>query len=598
MEISNMKLNRIIYLMLFTLLVCGLSSCSENSYWDGAGGQEGFSFNASSQSFTFTNDDVMDVVEVPITRANASGEVTLPIEAEFSSSLLSGPSSVTFEDGQRTANYVITCNGFEIGDEATATLQFDKSLASAAGTDSTYVKVVLDYVWNSIGTGKFNDYVTMQSDDNYEVEFYQNETYPNRFRIMNPYKDFWSSESAETGSSMSEYVEFWVLSAGDVIANTTITQDGLVYFRDFYTGEIDADYDAEICAMHPSRLTSLAGESNWLYNKVLSYQDNGLPAQVQLAPVFYMFGVGGYNYTQYNGVITITFPDVVIYDYSAGVTYNGRSIDTDDNETVNVTVSLGADVASAKIALIQTDNPNSALSAMLSGQVETTDVEASGDMSLPLTNPQNGTYTIMLITYDENGEAQEADYAQFKYTSAAVQETWTAIATGTYTYNYMFANEDGSPYDDEGLILYQCDQDGTKYKIEHWGYDTDFTFTMDDNGSILVDEQETGVENGYGMIYVMDLVTAAGSTSMGQSSFDGSNTFNFAVYYGDTEYTYGYGTETFVITGGPSAAKKQLNARRTSIPVRKNASKTIIPELKKKQLETKFGLNNILRNFK
>lgn len=583
-----MKIFTYIQIALVMLLVGGLASCSENDYWDGATTQEGYTFNANSQSFTFTNNDVFETVEIPVTRSTTKGEATLPITATFSSDKVSGPASVTFADGQNTANYVITCKGFDMGDEETAILEFDNSLVSTSGKDSTHVSILLDYVWNSIGEGKFND--AFWFEDNYDVEFLQNETYPNRYRLVKPYAGFIESEGATASSSISNYLEFWVLSKGDVVRGQTCPTDGLVYFPDCNTGYHYDSYDADVNILHPSKFTSLSDPSNWTYSKVLSTQENGMPAQVQLAPYEYMYGVGGWNYTQYNGVITITFPGVKIYDYSVSLKYTGRTIDTDDNESVNATIGFGADVAYAKVAVVPGD-AESALNAMLSGSIEGTEITAAGDYSLPLTDPVSGTYTVIVIGYSADGEAQSYDYANFKYT-AGVQETWTAIGTGDYTYKIVFANEDGTPYVDSGLTLYQNDQDQTKFKIEHWGYDVDFTFTMDADGNVLVDEQETGAETDNGALYVLDLVTAAGSTQYGQSSYDKSTgTFTFAVYYADAKTGYGYGYETFVLNS--SAAKKSFV--RPSVSLK---AQPLFNNMKIKKAEKQFKLNGILNGFK
>lgn len=548
-----MKLNKFIYVAIFMLCVCGVTSCSDSGYWDESTNQNGFSFKSSSQSFTFTNNDVMDVVEIPITRANASGEATLPLEVSFSSDLLSGPSSVTFADGQKTANYVITCTGFELGDEATATVQFDKTLASAAGVDSTKVTVLLDYVWNSIGVGKFNDAWTTNSDETYDVEFMQNASLPNRFRVMYPYTSFWGEDASP---SISNFVEFWVLSPGDVLGSTTVTKENLVYFKDFYTGEYVDDYDAEITAMHPARFTSMADESNWLCNKVLSTQENGLPAQVQLAPMFYMMGVGGYNYTQYNGVITITFPGVKIYDYSGEVTYNGRSIDAKDKEAVNVSVKLGSDVDYAKIAIVATGNAEDALYAVLDDKVETTTITESGDLQLPFDNQDTGKYTIMLVTYDENDEAEYYDYDQFTY-GATPTYTWEPIYTGNYVYTQFFGSEE-EPETDADLVLYECVENPDLFKIEHWGYDVDFVFTFDDDGNVMVSDQPTGYEHSqYGMVMVDDLVDYTGGINYGYSYYE-DGVFNFAVIYYVSGGYLSMGNETFYLTG---AYARSANAR-------------------------------------
>jgi hypothetical protein len=69
------------------------------------------------------------------------------------------------------------------------------------------------------------------------------------------------------------------------------------------------NYSADVLIIHPKDLSSTAAESNWTHNKVLNYQADGkTPGQIQLAPWYYMNGVGGWNQSQNDGIIIITFP--------------------------------------------------------------------------------------------------------------------------------------------------------------------------------------------------------------------------------------------------------------------------------------------------
>ena len=59
---------------------------------------------------------------------------------------------------------------------------------------------------------------------------------------------------------------------------------------------------------HPSRFSSFNTDSGWAYNRVVAWQDNGLPNEIELAPLYNMSGVGSYNYIGQEGIIRITFP--------------------------------------------------------------------------------------------------------------------------------------------------------------------------------------------------------------------------------------------------------------------------------------------------
>lgn len=140
--------------------------------------------------------------------------------------------------------------------------------------------------------------------------------------------------------------------------------------------------------------------------------------------------------------------------------------------------------------------------------------------------------------------------------------------TGDFSYDQVFGGTD------PGLTL-TCQSASNSsaaiFTISHWCYDVDFNFVwnMDDN-TITVPEQFTGyTHSSYGDVYVSDLNTYVGSNSQAASYYDATSaTFYFnLIYYVDAGY-FGYGYETFAITGEASAAirkkMQELQARRHS----------------------------------
>ena len=125
--------------------------------------------------------------------------------------------------------------------------------------------------------------------------------------------------------------------------------------------------------------------------------------------------------------------------------------------------------------------------------------------------------------------------------------SWTLVGTGDFVYTQFFGDED-EPEVDEGLELYQNDDDPTRYRIEKWGAGVNFTFTYDEEtGEVLVDDQGTGYTHpNYGSVYVDDLLDYTGSSNNGTSYFE-DGVFYFAViYYVDAGY-FGYGYEQFIL---------------------------------------------------
>jgi hypothetical protein len=156
---------------------------------------------------------------------------------------------------------------------------------------------------------------------------------------------------------------------------------------------------------------------------------------------------------------------------------------------------------------------------------------------------------------------EDYNYANFHYTGSEAPETWTAIAVGDYTYG-AWAAMGGMV--DEGLTLYQSDSDSTKYKITNWafvdeknGVYPEFQFTFDGTTDVKVGDFESGaVHNTYGPVYVCDASDYFNPSESPQepSYYDAaSKTFHFNVVYYVSQGAFGYGFETFEITGAPTA---------------------------------------------
>ena len=169
------------------------------------------------------------------------------------------------------------------------------------------------------------------------------------------------------------------------------------------------------------------------------------------------------------------------------------------------------------------------------------------------------------ITLTIADESLTTPYGLSEYTfTVGIPSPWVEIATGDYTYSLFF---DGV---DEDLTLYQNEVDPTRYKIEHWGYDVDFTFTYDEEtGEVVVDDQEIGYEYGsYGMVYVDERADYFGTTEAGTSYYENGTFYFCVVYYVSAGY-FDYGYETFTITSETSSLASTTKALSVSQSVKK-----------------------------
>lgn len=148
--------------------------------------------------------------------------------------------------------------------------------------------------------------------------------------------------------------------------------------------------------------------------------------------------------------------------------------------------------------------------------------------------------------------------------------------TGTFTYKNMMSGTD------PGLSMTcvtDADPTAAIFTIGHWFYDVDFSFVwnMEDN-TITIPETFTGyTHSSYGPVYVSDLSTYTGSASyLPYNYYDKSSaTFHFmTIYYVSAGY-FGYGDETFAITGeaASSIRKKLLRVKAQSMAKKNTLNK-------------------------
>ena len=599
-------------LFIATALLGGMmSSCSEDGVWDQASQANlwltngtAYTFDNSTINYTYYPADVMkDMdVNVTVTRGTTQGTVEVPIECVISDNeLISAPTSVTFQDGSNTALYPIHVKQeFEPGISATAKLVIDtlsvgipavpkpkKLEPGATHEDSvqfladstayavyvgklsqyklaTTVTVEKDYNWVSLGTGKYYDAFTWGS-TYYEAEIQQAVEDKSWYRVVDPYTQALEDYELTVKDGPSKFVKVKLLKPGDVIRGTTVTMKDLVYFPDIKTGEFSDNYGAEINAFHPSKFSSLSAESNWTYSRVASYQKDGTPAQILLAPFYYMMGVGGWNYTQQTGLISIVFPGVKIYNYSAKIEYAG--LFTHPNNTIYALATYelsGADAKKAaayKVAVIPQDYDAEAVAdAIAAGEYPASDLEdVLKDERIQIEIPEGmtGKLQIILVIIDKNEEGTALEVknvvaAPFEYYGGA--DPWKSIGMATYYEDFI-----GSVFG-IGVLNYQVEiqensQASGMYRLvnpyeyypanEEGDYTPGTSFNIEINASdpegVYITKQPIGMNWGYGDMYIQ---------TQGSFYLDNGNSFEDIKEYGwfgtlkNKVITFPYGTRT------------------------------------------------------
>lgn len=549
-----MKLNKF-FLGLLGLSAMVMTSCSDSDDYQWAsitGGDQVYFSNTLPTTRNLSMSETKFIV--PVTRVTTTNATTVNISLTSDDNFLTAPSSVSFPAGASTADIEITYDPEALGYDnfKNAVLKItDESQTNAYGNFTYSFSAGIPSPYKSLGKGSITDNFWFEATAS--VTIMQNTQNPNEFRIMTPFEGLAKAAGASLDGNQEPYIQLTLLKPGDTFYNVTVTKNDLVGYTDLCTGYFYSSYEADVYMLFPGRFTSMASEDFWGYNKVVEWQENGLPGRIQLAPYFYMFGVGGWNNTQADGVVVIDFPGYAPKDLSAEMDYLGVLTDPAGAANAAINLTLGADVADARAIVVSADADADAVAdAIAAGDVEAMAVTA-GTNYVPISEGLTGKLMVVLAIFDE-GNLKNVATATFEYYGGGANP-WEVFAQGDYVYTQFFGDED-DPYTDAGLeVQYNAEEDA--YRITHWGYDVDFTFTWNkETNECHVPSQFTGyTHSSYGDVYVAEANDLNPEWGVPSSSYDPeTRTFSFGVAYYVSAGVFGAGVETFTLT--PAQARR------------------------------------------
>ena len=383
------------------------------------------------------------VITFTVAREKTDGDLIVPINVKDTSSIFNiKPVNAVFEDGQSETTISFDYARIAVGQEYLVSLSIegDEFVSKYSTLPSNLDFTVLVEKWNDLGVGTFTMNVYWDP-FTCAVRFFQSDLNPAIYRI----KMHEVLEDGTTDLIFSEeqntYLYLKVLKKGDKVFDNVADKDDLVFFDVFHTGIINSTYNAELLFVHPGALSSFT-VSDWYYNKVIQVKEDGSPAVIQLAPYIFMNGIGGWSFIDQDEAIILVLPGCQLVNYSmeieAGYSENG---------VLPVKFELGADVAKVKYA-IYPGTLNSAQVTRYAGQIA--DGSAEGIATLPadgiakLTLPETGVYTVVAVSFDAAGEAQETATAAINYVAEGdnkdVELYSGLVATGKYGKEYTSDN--------------------------------------------------------------------------------------------------------------------------------------------------------------
>lgn len=498
-----MKLYKV--LAIIGLASLSLASCQKKyADYEPAAKETGaqFYFSNSMQTYVKLTPDT-ESIDIEVLRIDdaAAGTASISVSDESKVIVAEGEKtiSVPFAQGAKKATFSIPVdmNEIEYGDKFSLILKITAEITQYAISEITIVAEFPE-PWISLGKGIFTE--DFWYEDSAEVEIQQNQVAPNQFRIVDPF-----SVMAKTMSGDEEdyaYLYFRVLKPGEVISDITVTENDLVYFSSTSTGYYYSNYDAIIWIHHPVVFSKTHTEDFWLHNVVLSYQENGLPGIIQLAPWYYMDSVGGWNLSQEDDIVSIIFPGVILKDYSVETEFAGMFTDINENVFGVANVNFGEDVDGGKAVLVPGKDPTVGLQLIKNDDESVIDViGAEIKLQLP-EDAETGSYTIVVVSIGD-GEIQETDYCTFFYQASEVELDWDWLVG-----EWVEQDSEGDPY---SIIISKKDET-TAIFTNIWDNGADIEGTVDFAAGTVTFKSPTNLGDFYGGFLMM--------AHLGESEYD------------------------------------------------------------------------------
>ncbi|MBO7590227.1 MAG: hypothetical protein J6T05_01395 [Prevotella sp.] len=603
------------YSLLAGVVALTAVSCSDKYEYDGRGSWDATSDYANI--YFSTTDSVIELdpteatqAKIKVKRKNTSGALEVPFEVVKNTDNVFEVGKASFADGADEAEFVINFPNAEIGTPYALQLTLkDPALVSKYSKGISYTLSLTRVKWNSLGMGTIAEGFYLGYDANVEIQ--QRDDKPSVFRIIKPLDDIlaqdledYPEDAPYMNGLQPDKIVFTVLKPGDVVsedvydAPVTVKGNDLVDYNTYHLGFTNSSYGEPVKCYHPKSMKSTADEASWSYNKVLSYQADGkTPGQVQFAPFYYMDGVGGWNNTQSNGIVVITFPGytplytATVEDYNWEKVFAGAYISAQLGTTTEG-VTLYKGVAKADV---EAENPGcydrfaelygtpylikdayaegyDIVFGVKDGEVKVIEgyesqplgIQAVGADVYGAIGAGGSSFTAAVVNLKITFQNKKGDVEYGTAVETLANLSWSEVGTGVYTYGVEALSQTGSSYYEgsENATLFQCNELPENYIIKPWAMSEDgLKFTLSAKDGKIRFYQYTGeaYEN-YGDVYFIDLeaYNPAYTEYLGEYNEE-SKTFEFCGAYFIPAAGGGFGlvSETFVLDA-PAAAPKAV----------------------------------------
>ena len=516
------KITKLFSLVLISLVAFGISSCTDKYEYEQAAVPTSQVYFSKDQAKTITVDKKSNSFDINLYRVDTNGDLTVSLTfTPGNGNIYNVPTSATFADGKNVATITISYNPEDLvyGEYTGGTITVE-----GEGIDTTYGVSAFAFTagateWvpfdvnNSYGTYREDCFTTFWKLDNLKYSVYMEKSIvnPGMYRMKNVYGKAYPYNEEGDYDTSKDY--WWVIDA---------TDPDFVYFKTYASeanwgyGQVTISSLVQIFLDNGNSLDAIKQNMPNIFGKLR----NGVITMPVKSMAIEMADLnpGNPQYAGVNGMTAVALPGSKISDYAISAEYTGRYTDTHDVDYALFDVTLGADVASAKYALVASgDNPSSVLEGMVNGTLEVPSVTEDGEIAVQY--EQSGKYYFILVACDEEGKGQNFTSVEINLRSSKDgADTWSPVALGVFQIGNMDISElffenaipviTGEMVEGEA-ILYQNDSDPTKFYVDPFLFDnTPLYFSMLANGQIITNGVESGyVDNSGESIRVYDTYT-------------------------------------------------------------------------------------------
>jgi hypothetical protein len=400
-------------------------------------------------------------------RTNDSGAITVPVKVTSSAENVFVVPPITFADGQKETEFIVSFPTAEIGVTYSLSLTIeDPQYASYYSSSPISIDFsVLREKWNSLGTGLWRDdfFTTFYGVSNleWEVEVLENDITKGLYRVVYPYDSKYAyNDPGDWDDSKVYYFEIHAENPNKVYFDR---QDigvrwsyGIIRFNSM-AGYYLAKGDASSAEEYYGTLSE---------NGVITFPTGGLLISMD------NYNSGSQYVANNSGLFRLCLPGAVLTDY----TIKELSADYPSGGETPVYIETGLDVASIKYAVYEGElTPTQVgykVDAIKAGTEETTtfsdfevdEKDAVKYATLNISPEATGYYTFVTVAFDKDGEAQSSASTSFKFITKE-EEADYEVDLNVFTEDTPFRYTTLHDYDSFAFGIYGKDLTDVHYGI-------------------------------------------------------------------------------------------------------------------------------------